>query len=1630
MKTITSNLVTRVLVACFWILVFQGTAHAQTGSYLSWNNQVGCISYDSQGDPKDPRKEYVLLQDIENAPCIRVCENSIVNYVMNGATITNVQWSTAGGTLVSTGGAGNKNATVNWGAPGNAALNLTINYSNGTQSTITVCIEIINGPKAEFAILGNNEPVFCLDTPINFDNLSVNNGGTEIVQYFWDFGDGEFSYTYEPTHSYDQPGTYTIKLRVTNKCNCSSYYDLKVEIVDKPTVVIECPSVVCEKGEKETYTVNDCGGHWEVVGGHVVDQTPTSVTVVWDNVDDSGFGTVSYMSGCTCPFWTTVKIPVVKQVGKIEGNSILCLNEQGLYTLPQWPTTDFVWTLSPNTTGTHLVYVDQRNQIVVDALSPGSYDLVCKYTNTLLGCSGEARIKITVAGETLIVPIGTEPTCSGTVGTYTTAGGGSVQWQLKKGNAIVASTTGVNFSYPFPTGGVYTLTAAAGGCISQPRVINITQTPAVPVGPIVGETKYCPTVPYEYSLNNTVPNTVLEWSVAGGTIQGDNTGNNVTIVFGTSATATITVVRRSLDGSGCTSAPLNVTVSKIVITAAITSIPATSVFCPSSQATFSANLNGVTPDMVEWSVSPSTLGGVVSGVNSTTAVVAWNEISGTNTGTLILKVKKCGVDTYFNTPITIMPRPTTVFNAPQQICYGSPLVLDFTASGATTGTINWDFGNGNTASSIYNPLVTSYTVANPYNNTTSSNISYTIKASLSVPNGCNYVVDAYDTIIVFPRTTISVTPGYNYVICPTGTYSTTLSANAISGLGVTVSYQWIKVGTGAIGSGNTYTISNATQGTTPQGTYFVRVTDSNGCVTDSQNITVIADCNPLPPCTITPAPNLDVTAVWSACNTVTATATYNGTPASIVWQGSPFLTYLSGNNSATGQFSVTVPGAHLVTVKVTYNTPSGPCTVQKTVEIKTHYKPDFNTTVTCNGTNNGYNVTLLNNSTVFEASTATYTFSGTGMSPQTDQVINLTNLAPGTYTYTLTVSMPGKPSCSITKTVILNPLPVVNFTVSPSSYCAENAISLTIPSYNSVNTYQWFFNGTSYIASGPTTLININAGGTFPITLKATNAQGCSFTSNPVAVNISKPVFNGNMQITPGPSVCEGSSPAPVLSFAGTGTLPSTYAWMRGNIQVGTASTYSPTVSGNYWLKLFSAQGCQYVSPQSINVVIKQRPYAGIVGSTTVCAGDTATIQGVVTNNTVEHRWLLGGNPMAAPFGTWSTGNNSLVVTVPSAAGTYNYTFEVRPAGDVSCGSTASISVTVNPPVTPPVISIVSTQCEPYEVVVTASGPATGTYNWSNGMTGQTISVQNGGALNVTYTAVTGCKAVGNATIPQAPERLLWIFPTGCYDVCLTNPVPYILGPFGIFSHYEWIVNGNITSSGNNTVVPNQVVNQSGTYQLAVINNGCLSESGIMNVAPNLEKCDIRPCDIKVGIKKVGIKEPLYVLDGQIDNPTGSPITVTITSFNNYGTYSPNTVTIPAGGSYIFSPLYFTPNANFTGGEDYMVVQVQGRNCMSLVRVTFPKQKSLSTSASPAVLSVAPNPAEETTVVHYNLGDEFKQAESLIVFDLLGNEQIIHKLDKSSGDVELLLSGLASGTYIVSIQADGQRAIQQTLVKK
>lgn len=1639
MQKITRPPIRALGIILMFLLSLGIKAQTANNPVLTWDQEVGCIEYDDKGE-----REYVdLIEQIQAGACLRFCEGTTVNYSFSANNLQQVNWQATGGTVQP--GSTNNNAAVQWGSNGNGSLTLTVTYNNNSVEVLTICVEKIISPEASFQIDGVNpdQREFCTNMPISFDNLSTENNGTAIVNYLWDFGDGTTSSTFEPTHTYTAGGGYVIRLTVTNSCNCSAVYEMDIHVEDVKAFEITCASVTCENS-RETYSVNDgCGGDWKVIGGSIIADHGTWIEVVWDQVDlADGFGYVSYRSHCSCPFWTTVKVPVILNKGFIKGPGVVCEGSQGRFTLPQWPTTEFEWMIDGDPNHPMLVRTDQRNEIVVDGATPGTYTLSVRYRNTLINdgkCEGYAEVQFSVEERPQIIVDTPELTiCPNTGKNFDTHNGVAVQWQILLGGTVVHTAYGAGTNYSFPNAGTYIITGDYNGCITDPVVVEVIEKPVID-GSISGPANVCINTPYTYTLSENEPGYIYVWSVVpstAGSIAGNNTGVQATAIF--TGSGTVRVVKQAVkNGVICSSDPVDFAVAQIVNNPIIVNNSGAAAFCPSSTATFSVNTGGITPDHIVWSIASSTanpnFGSIINGINGTTVTVGFNEISSSPTGILTVKVTKCGTTVTKTFTVNLLPQPVLTLApvaAPLAgICPGNAnITLNLTSTVAlpTGQQIKVSF-NGATPVGPYTVTGSgtsiSATIPNGFTNNTGSSVSQTITVYLE--GFCNYSANVSQNVTVFPLTKVTITPGYAFVVCPSSYTDIDLTATVSTGITASTTFAWYKVGNPtSIGSSPLYSIT----GPNPGGEYYVEVTDVNTCVVQSQKVVVVENCGGGTGCTITPTPTITIDGEWDPtnCTRINANVTASGSPV-ITWQGSQHLTLTGGQGTANATFSTTVPGVHIATAYLNYNG----CMVIRSVEIEKYYEPILKTSITCNA-NNTYNVTLINNSRIHGTVPITYTYSGPSVPPGTSntngQSYTVNNMLPGTYNYTLTLSSPGYPDCVVTVPVTLDPIPNANFTLTPLTYCSDEVITLNVPpaTYNSNYEYHWIFNNTEYITNNASIDIQFQVADDYPIQLMIKTPYGCTYEStNNVSVKINVANDDGGT-INPNPTnYCVGN--AVPLTFNPAGTPPGSIIWMRDNVQVGTGNSYLPTQSGSYWAVLVdAANGCKsYVmagSPRSY--VLRQPPFASISGNTSLCYGDSGMLYGITTDPSaaLQHRWTGSGLP--AGYNTWVAGGANLEVPLNGLApGTYNYTFETRLTSDTTCTGSFTATVTVHPQVMTPTISYSVVNCDPYTLQLTASGPGSGTYNWSNGATGQTIYVTHGGAYSVTYTETTGCSATGYIQAPHNPDRALWVVPSGCYTVCKDA---YLLGPLGMYQQYEWQINGATSQSGGG-MVPNQPITAGGAYQLFLTQQGCTFGSSIPNIVPDIKNCPPKACNFKPDFKLIEIVSGGFMYHVTLSNPTSTPQAISLSSYYGYGTFSPATHILNPGTNTF--TVYFYVNGTFTPGVSDIFV-ITGKDCADTVNVQLSETYWGKGAVAPPVLETVPNPAVEATTVSYNVGTEYQNAQSIALYDLTGVQRAKQKVNGTKGEVIINVSHLAPGTYVISLEADGQRIATQKLIKK
>jgi PKD repeat protein len=126
---------------------------------------------------------------------------------------------------------------------GTFTVNLEIKNTAGCVSTTSSTVTVSSTtPVAKFSVSKSNA---CAQEPLRFTDLSTN-----ANFWCWDFGDGATSNEQSPFHSYQKPGTYTVKL-VAKNAGCASIFQITNAVTIKDPFV----DFKIVKSCADTYTI-------------------------------------------------------------------------------------------------------------------------------------------------------------------------------------------------------------------------------------------------------------------------------------------------------------------------------------------------------------------------------------------------------------------------------------------------------------------------------------------------------------------------------------------------------------------------------------------------------------------------------------------------------------------------------------------------------------------------------------------------------------------------------------------------------------------------------------------------------------------------------------------------------------------------------------------------------------------------------------------------------------------------------------------------------------------------------------------------------------------------------------------------------------------------------------------------------------------------------------------------------------------------------------------------------------------------------------------------------------------------------------------------------------------------------
>ncbi|MBK9335488.1 MAG: PKD domain-containing protein [Lewinellaceae bacterium] len=821
--------------------------------------------------------------------CVFACENSGAVYFVNYDSASTYTWSVTGGTV--TPGSNPAEIAVAWGPNGSGSISLTITNANGETTTLEFCVDILEGPVAAFQASADS---ICLNSPVSFVNNSV--GGST---FFWDFGDGNTSSMFQPTHQYGGPGSYTVTLIVTKNnydtkgnplCCCSDTATAVVFIDPLPGPNIECISTLCA-GDSSKYWTDalNCGTYlWTVLDENgnpwpFTGQGSDTICVQWGN---GPTGTITLeVAGCDsayCDQPVSVVVPIISPTVGINGLTTVCENATATYTVPKWMSVLYNWQVSGGT----ILSGQGTNVIVVQwGAAPGPGIINLNYASPFLGglpgheqedCAGSAVLTVQIKPAFDVTGPIPPVVCVNSSSPFSATATPSANYTWTITPAVTFSGQGTaNINVTWDAGpGTFTVTAMpnnpAAYCNQQvTKVIRVVETPK-PTG-ISGPVEICPNGTDTYFGQSAQSGTGFQWTVVGGTPV-FFIGNPLVVNWNAGGPYSVVLQQFSLSAPGCTSDTirLNITPKLLVGPLSISGPNA----CINSVQNYTAAPAQHPAATYHWTVSPSALGSVVGGQGTPNAQVQWNNTSGP--ATLRLAVYLCGDSSVTTLPVTLAPAPAPVITQIGILCPGVPATLD---AGAGYASYAW--------STLATTQTISITTGGTYLVTTTN------------AGGCT-AVGTYQAVPL-PGPIASISTGNSTTLCYNPPNNTgTVAMSAITGVGYT--FAWYRNGTLLVlpPTQSTYTHVN----TQVAGTfnYWVVVTDANGCIKQSNTITIQqVFCSDIPPCFPFPH-SLSFTAANPApnCNTFNFTVTKSANVTVTGWNfGDP------GNNVNSG----TLPNA-------------------------------------------------------------------------------------------------------------------------------------------------------------------------------------------------------------------------------------------------------------------------------------------------------------------------------------------------------------------------------------------------------------------------------------------------------------------------------------------------------------------------------------------------------------------------------------------------------------------------------------------------------------------------------------------------------------------------------------------------
>lgn len=404
--------------------------------------------------------------------------------------------------------------------------------------------------------------------------------------------------------------------------------------------------------------------------------------------------------------------------------------------------------------------------------------------------------------------------------------------------------------------------------------------------------------------------------------------------------------------------------------------------------------------------------------------------------------------------------------------------------------------------------------------------------------------------------------------------------------------------------------------------------------------------------------------------------------------------------------------------------------------------PNFIYTQTCSGNQ----TTLVASSSLPDSSIASWQWdlNGDGIYDYPGKIA-ITNITINdTVAVKLMITPKAGPADSITKNVIIDPLPQVNFMAN--NLCelkAATYISLSSVATGLISQYKWDFdnNGVDDFTGNDTALYTCGPASTYMTKLTCVSDKGCSASKQQNTIVYPNPAAAFAVS-----NSCENDT----VMFTNTSiiTNPFFFLWNFGDgNQTSTSGNanhiYSASGSMNVELIAVTQEGCRDTASSSFTVYSLPVP---AFTAPAVCLGAQTSFTDASSGGITSWNWNFGDGNQTV------TGGNANHIY--SASGTYSTVLTVTSINN--CQNTTSADVIVN---ALPVVSITASELILHpggSVDLIANGA--NNYAWSTGANSISITVTQNGIYSVTGTDANNCIATNSITIVNENTDTVSVF--------------------------------------------------------------------------------------------------------------------------------------------------------------------------------------------------------------------------------------------------------------------------------